>query len=376
MKSLSIVLKEIRQRPLSALLIVLAVAVATATVLTVIVLNDALWNEVRKLTRDMGTNLIIFPADAEREGYFYGTEPPAATLPQDYIDDLLALKPRIARHIVGKLLTSVHIDGREYLLTGTTPERDVLGGTNSQLGMVISPGSLQVGGLAADELGWRVGQDVVVGGRTFRVEKVLPEQGSRDDFVLFAPLDEVQDLLAKPGEVSVIEALGCLCAGDYLSAVRQRLEEILPGTRVISLLNIATARVRARDSVARVGFGLALVVVVLGAVGGAASLLANVGHRRAEVGVLMAMGCPTRRVVWLFLLKAVILGLVAGLLAFAGAAALVRALTPALLGWRSSMPMEYVLWAAACALALGVLVSLPAVCRLCWLDPADVLREE
>jgi len=376
MNSLDIVLKEIRQRPLSAALIVLALAVATATVLTVVVLNNALWNEVRKLTRDLGTNLIIFPEQAQRERYFYGTEPPTATLPQDYVDRLLALKPHVARHIVGKLLTSVRIDGRQYVLTGTAPERDVLTGGTSQLGMVISPGSVQVGALAGERLGWRVGQRVLIEGRAFRVEKVLPEVGSRDDFVIFAPLDEVQELVGKPGELTVIEALGCLCAGDYLSAVKEKTEQTLPGTRAVSLLNIATARERARQSVARVGFGLSLVVVVLGAVGGSASFLANVGHRRTEIGILMAMGCRTRRVVRLFLLKAVILGLVAGLLAFVGAAALVRALTPVLLGWRSSMPTEYVLWAGAGALVLGVLVSLPAVCRLCWLDPADVLREE
>ena len=374
MKSLDIVLKEIRQRPLSAALIVLALAGATATVLTVVVLNDSLSNEVRKLTRDMGTNLIIFPEDAERERYFYGTEPPTATLPQEYVEQLLALKPRVARHIVGKLLTSVRIDGRRYVLTGTTSERDVLAGGTSQLGMVISPGSVQVGALAGEQLGWRVGESVLIEGRTFSVETVLPEVGSRDDFVIFAPLDEVQAMAGKPGELTVVEALGCLCAGDYLSVVKEKTEQALPGTRAVSLRSIATARIRARQSVARVGFGLSLVVVVLGAVGGSASFLANVGHRRSEVGILMAMGCRTRRVVWLFL-KAVILGLVAGLVAFAGAAALVRTLTPLLLGWRTGLPTEYVLWAGVFALALGVLVSLPAVWRLCRLDPADVLRE-
>ena len=235
MKSLDIVLKEIRQRPLSAALIVLALAVATATVLTVVVLNDSLSNEVRKLTRDMGTNLIIFPEDAQRERYFYGTEPPTATLPQDYVEQLLALKPRVARHIVGKLLTSVRIDGRQYVLTGTTSERDVLAGGTSQLGMVISPGSVQVGASAGEQLGWHVGQSVLIEGRTFSVGKVLPEVGSRDDFVIFAPLDEVQAMAGKPGELTVIEALGCLCVGDYLSVVKEKTEQALPGTRAVSL---------------------------------------------------------------------------------------------------------------------------------------------
>lgn len=374
MNSFGIVLKEIRQRMLSALLILLAVAVATATVLTVVVLNKALWHEVRKLTRDMGTNLVVFPADAKRERYFYGTEPPTETLPQEYIERLLALKPGVARHMVGKLLTSVRIDGERYVLTGTGPERDTVAG-KSQLGMVIAPESVQVGAAAAEELGWSAGRSVVIEGRAFRVEKVLPESGSRDDFAIFAPLDEVQALVGKPGRLTVVEALGCLCEGDYLSTVKERIAQALPGTRVVSMRNIAVARIRARRSVARVGFGLSFVVVVLAAVGGAASFLANVGHRRTEIGILMAMGCRSRRVVWLFLLKAITLGLVAGLVGFAAAAALVRALTPVLLGWQTSLPKTYVFWSGAFALALGVVVSLPAVWRLCRLDPADVLRE-
>ena len=145
MKSLDIVLKEIRQRKLSALLVVLAVGVATATVLTVAALNRALSDEFRRLTRDMGTNLIIFPADARRDRYFYGTEPDPSTLPQEYIDALLALKPPIARHIVGRLLTSVRVEGRQYVLAGTSPEYDTAPGSKSQLGMVISPGAVHVG---------------------------------------------------------------------------------------------------------------------------------------------------------------------------------------------------------------------------------------
>jgi putative ABC transport system permease protein len=399
MNSLDIVLKEIRQRKVSAFLVVLAVAVATATVLTVVALNRALSDEVRKLTRDMGTNLLVFPKDSQLDRFFHGAEPPAETLPQPHIEKLLALEPPIARHIVGKLLTSVRIDGHEYVLAGTsreadfaevadapkplwrrraalaaTAEQDTASLSGSQLGMVIASGSVQVGALAAEQLGWTVGEAVLIEDRAFRVEEVLLETGSRDDFTIFAPLGEVQEMLGRPGELTVIEALGCLCAGDYLSIVKERIEEVLPGTRVISLRSIAVTRVRARRSVARFSIVLSLVVVALSALAGAASFLSNVGHRRTEIGILMAMGCRTRRVVWLFLAKAVVCALSAGAVAFLAAAVLVRTLTPVLTSQHSGLPAVYLLWAGAFALALGVLASLPAVWRLCRLDPVDVLR--
>lgn len=375
MKSLEIVLKEIRQRKLSALLVVLAVGVATATVLTVAALNRALSDEFRRLTRDMGTNLIIFPADAQLERYFHGTEPDPSTLPQEYIDALLALKPPIARHIVGRLLTSVRVEGRQYVLAGTSPEYDTAPGSKSQLGMVISPGAVHVGAVAAEELGWREGQAVTIEDRTVQVERILPPLGSRDDFTIFAPLEEVQNMLAKPGEVSVVEALGCLCAGDYLATVKRDIEAALPNTHVVSLRSRALARVRVRQSVAAFGVVLSVVVVALSAVGGASVFLVNVRERRSEIGILMAMGCQTGRIVWLFLLKGLVLAIGAALLAFVSATALIRALPPRVVGWKAGVPTEYLLWAGGFALGLGVMVSLPAVWRLCRLDPADVLRE-
>ncbi len=375
MKSLDIVLKEIRQRKLSALLVVLAVGVATATVLTVAALNRALSDKFRRLTRDMGTNLIIFPADAQRDRYFYGTEPDPSTLPQEYIDALLALKPPIARHIVGRLLTSVRVEGRQYVLAGTSPEYDTAPGSKSQLGMVISPGAVHVGAVTAEELGWREGQAVTIEDRTVQVERILPPLGSRDDFTIFAPLDEVQNMLGKPGEVSVVEALGCLCVDDYLATVKRDIEAALPNTHVVSLRSRAVARVRARQSVAAFGLVLSVVVVALSAVGGASVFLINVRERRSEIGILMAMGCQTGRIVWLFLLKGFVLAIGAALLAFVSATALIRALPPRVVGWKAGVPTEYLLWAGGFALGLGVVVSLPAVWRLCRLDPADVLRE-
>ena len=374
MRSLHLVLAEIRARKLSALLVMAAVAVSAATVLCVAGLNRALSEEVRELGVGMGTNLIIFPADAERDRYFVGGDPDPRTLAESSIDTLLSLDPPVARHIVGKLMTSVELNGTRWLLVGVSPERDTSAKSKTQLGIVISPGTVHVGFVAAEKLALNVGRSVTLGGRTFRVEKVLPEEGSQTDASIFAPLAEVQAMVGKPGRVSVVEALGCLCAGDYLSIVKRDVEQALPGTYAVSVLDRAVARKRVRDSAAEFGRILAGVVVTLAGVGAAAAFLVNVRERRTEVGILRAMGWPARRVAWLFLAKALMLGLTAGVLAFLAAAGFAHLVGPRIAGGPVELPRAYLLWGLGFALVLGTVASLPAVWQLSRLDPADVLR--
>ena len=374
MRSLCLVLAEIRARKLSALLVTAAVAVSAATVLCVAGLNRALSEEVRELGVDMGTNLIIFPADAERDRYFVGGDPDPRTLAESSIDTLLSLDPPVARHIVGKLMTSVEVNGTRWLLVGVSPERDTSAKSKTQLGIVISPGTVHVGFVAAEKLALNVGRSVTLGGRTFRVEKVLPEEGSQTDASIFAPLAEVQAMVGKPGRVSVVEALGCLCAGDYLSIVKRDVEQALPGTYAVSVLDRAVARKRVRDSAAEFGRILAGVVVTLAGVGAAAAFLVNVRERRTEVGILRAMGWPARRVAWLFLAKALMLGLTAGVLAFLAATGFAHLVGPRIAGGPVELPRAYLLWGLGFALVLGTVASLPAVWQLSRLDPADVLR--
>ena len=63
------------------------------------------------------------------------------------------------------------------------------------------------------------------------------------------------------------------------------------------------------------------------------------------------------------------------MLSFLAALLLVRAIAPTVVGWPTSLELTYLPWALGFSLALGLLVSLPAVCWLTRLDPADVLRE-
>ena len=167
--------------------------------------------------------------------------------------------------------------------------------------------------------------------------------GKLPKFVL--NLHDAQQLVGKPGRIHQIMALNCKCKGNRISVIRKELEGVLPDTKVTEHLSRATAREQQRDLVERqrttqlnllkanreqqvgiikvnrehwektmeglVSVMLPLVVLVAAIFVGIVTWL-NVRERRAEIGLLRALGKRTSQIAALFLLKAVLIGLLGG----------------------------------------------------------------
>jgi len=104
-----------------------------------------------------------------------------------------------------------------------------------------------------------------------------------------------------------------------------------------------------------------------------------VRERRAEIGILRAIGVSGPKVAALFLGKAVLLGLVGAVFGFALGTALALWAGPVMFEWMARrMAPDYALlvWSAIAAPLLAALASyIPAMVAVAQ-DPAVVLREE
>ena len=170
---------------------------------------------------------------------------------------------------------------------------------------------------------------------------------------------------------------------DRLGLIRTEIARILPETQIIEFASQALARAETRTRAAEAAQAaidrekqnrarlrhereaFAAVLVPLVTAGSAIWIgllaLANVRERRAEIGILRALGVGTTQILAVFLGKAIIIGLagaVAGLLVSA-----------------SRCDTRLVLATLAGAPVLAALASwLPALLAA-QQDPADVLRE-
>jgi len=121
--------------------------------------------------------------------------------------------------------------------------------------------------------------------------------------------------------------------------------------------------------------GIAAVSLLVGGIGIMNIMLVSVTERTREIGIRMAMGATRRQVLTQFLLEALVLCLVGGLLGIAlgfGAAKTLASLAE----WRTAVSLEAVGMAVVFSAVVGLFFGAWPARRAASLDPIDALRYE
>jgi putative ABC transport system permease protein len=121
--------------------------------------------------------------------------------------------------------------------------------------------------------------------------------------------------------------------------------------------------------------GIAAIALVVGSIGIANIMIVSVTERTAEIGVMKAIGARERDIMQLFLIEALVLGVIGALGGVvAGLASGFLAVT--LMGWPMHFPVDWML----VAVAVGILASIGSGLYPAWraarVDPIEALRRE
>ncbi len=427
-----VISREIRFRKTNFLLAALAVTIASASTVGVVFLvhchdvstkrllderradvareGDLLQDDMRKISKGLGYNILILPADQNlsdvyAEGYA------EKTMPEDYVAKLAALKTiQTIEHLLPALERKAvwPETKRTVIVTGIRGEVPFIG--RKAKGPILTPvpdGSIVLGFELHQQLQIKKGDRVTFMGKPYRVCETYPQRGSKDDITLWIPLKDAQNLLGKPGEINAIWALNCNCySHDMLAEVRAEMAAALPDTQVILLADKAVARAQARkraaDSAAaaldeaaqsaaawrrqaeRYGSILVPVVVLGSGVWIGLLALANARERRNEIGIFSAIGVNARTIVAIFLGRAILIGLLGGVLGSALAIAAVNTWL-VLYGMGSVVPLTESFSLSSFGLVCLAVLGAAGLCALAtWLpaqsaarvDAAVVLRKE
>ena len=295
-------------------------------------------DEMRKATLKLKFNLLILPKqqsirDLHIKGY------PSEYMPEEYVTRLANSGTILVRHFLPTLQQRIKWPEKKRTITlvGTRGETPNL--SKSPREPLVQPVPLEtivLGYGLHQSLGLEVGDKVKLLGREFTVHKCYEERGSEDDFTAWIHLSQAQELLDKEGLINAILALECLCQGveDLLGEIRNKIEQILPNTQVIEQGTKAIARAEARGKVGqeakaavererrhraemrseREFFAAVLVPLIMVACAVWVGLLAlnNVRDRKTEIGIQRAMGFRAGQIMFLFLSKYLIMGLLGG----------------------------------------------------------------
>jgi putative ABC transport system permease protein len=222
--------------------------------------------------------------------------------------------------------------------------------------------------------------------------------GDSEDKSLLVPLSVAQSLSGHPGQLRqlLVSALtkpadalsernpGTLTPTEYdrwfcspyVSSIAFQIRQVLPGTEVRAIRRVADTEGRILSRVGTLLWIVTIAALVAAALAVAATSATTVLERRAEIGVMKALGATDLLVAGSFLAEQVLLAIAGGALGFAVGGVLARVLGESVFGTPAALRMilfPVILGLAAVVAILGSMIPLR---RVALYHPATILRGE
>lgn len=321
MNPISLAIREIRYRWMSSAMFALIVAVVTGAVTYFSVNNRGFQKEITRNARDIGSNVVILPAEVDQIQYHTNGGYSEVTMPEALVQQIIEYKASL-NHLIPMLerKSSIVRDGKTATarVVGIRASIPMPGRPKAPMQKSIKPGQVQLGSQLAKQLGIQRDQkaEVTIAGQSFQVSRVNKSNGTWQDAAALMDLKSAQSAFQQRDQISRIEAIECTSEQCELTGLKSdvvlanELARITDQAMIFRREKMAKARMSlrgiSRDNLSLLQSVLwSLLAVAIVALAGLNSL-----QRKSEVGVLQALGYGQMKVVSLFMTRALLLSAV------------------------------------------------------------------
>ena len=359
----------------------------------------------------LGTNLLyVFPGQLDGGPRSGGRDRGVLTLNDSYaianplrVPDVISVAPEVG----GNALVARAGNDLDVSVSGVTASYlDTLSG-DAAIGTFITDADVEersrVVVIGSDVFGKLfqpnedpIDQTIRVNNILFRVIGVMEERGAgvggaNLDEMVFIPLTTVQDRLFRrrtvSGEYQVNVIYASVVSEDRMEAAQQQITELLRERHNISFRGEDDFVIINQSDLISI-FGdilsamtiflsaIAFISLVVGGIGIMNIMLVSVTERTREIGLRKAVGAKRRNVLGQFLIEAVTLALIGGLLGIALGAGGAIAATSFIDNFSAVVGLDAIAISILFSMAVGLFFGIYPAYRASRLNPIDALRYE
>jgi len=295
---------------------------------------------------NLGANILVLPQASNVDNY-YAADIDAPTMPEEYVDRIVASNLQGVDNLSPKLTRRIKIGNENIVLTGILPKNEItskpLWQRSGLLGkelkascassntanqsqgyedeklqrkVIDSLGTDEclIGSATAKKLKLSDGSSIEILGEKFNISRVLNETGTIDDDRIFIHLRKAQELLKIPAQVSAIEIMGCCNA--ISEGLLGKLRNVLPDTRITTIGQIVSTQIQTNKMMNKVSLIFLIIIIFVGSISIGNFMWANINERRKEIGMLRMIGFNKTTIYKMFLAKAFVLGIIGGIIGY------------------------------------------------------------
>ena len=394
-----IALRALRRNKLRSILTALGIIIGVGAVIAMVSIGNGAKSQVEAQVASLGQNVVTVFSGSFTSGGMRGGWGSAPTLS---VDDALAIAADVP-NVVG---VSPEVRDRNQILAnglnwntqvlGESPDYPEIRSWKIAEGNVFSEQDVRsvakvavIGKTVADQLfpdGSAVGQSIRIRNIPFKVVGQLEPKGfnlfgqDQDDIVIVPYTSHMKRLSRRTNVNSILVQAA---SPNAIERVQQDINDLLTQRRngkepdftvrsQVELAQTATATTRTMTVFLGITAGISLVV---GGIGIMNIMLVSVTERTREIGIRLAVGAHGRDVLLQFLIEAIILSSLGGLIGIAlgiGSSQLVSKLND----WPVLVSTTSVVIAFVVSAAIGMFFGFYPARKAARLDPIDALRYE